>query len=75
MFLSFACSLRKEYELIADKALTTPTNTQHLMELKEAMIKAEEKELPILEEKMIESRHRYQNFSIKAVLVSFFFLF
>ena len=47
--------------MIADKALTTPTNTQHLMELKEAMVKAEEKELPVLEEKMIESRHRYNS--------------
>lgn len=51
-------SLRKDYERIADMALTTPTNTQHLMELKEAMIEAESKELPVLEEKMIEARHR-----------------
>ena len=29
------CSIRKEYEEIVDKALTTPSNTQHLMELKE----------------------------------------
>lgn len=52
-------SLRKEFEVIADKALTTPTNTQHLMELKEIMVKATEKDLPLLEEKMVESRHRY----------------
>ena len=44
--------------MIADRALTTPTNTQHLMELKEAMIKAEEKDLPLLEEEMIKARHR-----------------
>ncbi len=50
--------------MIADKALTTPTNTQHLMELKETMMRAEEKELPILEEKMIESRHRYTNIDL-----------
>lgn len=50
--------LRKQYEFITDKALTTPTNTQHLMELKEYMDKAEENQLPILEKKMVESKLR-----------------
>lgn len=57
LFLPY--SLRKDYERIADLALTTPTNTQHLMELKEAMVEADSKELPLLEEKMVEARHRY----------------
>ncbi len=52
------CSIRKEYEEIVDKALTTPSNTQHLMELKEFVEKAEEKDLVELEEKMVEARHR-----------------
>ncbi len=52
------CSIRKDYEEIVDKALTTPSNTQHLMELKEFVEKAEEKDLVELEEKMVEARHR-----------------
>ena len=51
--------LRKEYELIADKALTTPTDTEHLMTLKEEIAKAVEKTLPELETRIIEARHRY----------------
>jgi len=50
--------LRKGYELIADKALTTPTNTQHLMELKEFVSKAQEKDLPDLQERMMEAGQR-----------------
>ena len=52
-------SLRKEYEAIADRALTTPTSTQHLMELKEYMEKAEAKDVVELTERMSEARHRY----------------
>ena len=50
--------IRKEYEVIADKALTTPTDTQQLMELKEYVEKAEEKDLIDLEERMALAWHR-----------------
>ena len=50
--------IRKEYEAIADKALTTPTDTQQLMELKEYVEKAEEKDLIDLEERMALAWHR-----------------
>ena len=53
--------LRKEYEVIADKALTTPTNTEHLMALKEEIDKVVEKTLPELDTRIIEARHRYCN--------------
>ncbi|CAI8004188.1 Dynein heavy chain 7, axonemal [Geodia barretti] len=52
--------LRKEYEAIADKALTTPTDTEHLMALKEEMSAATEKTLPQLETRVIEARHRVE---------------
>lgn len=51
--------LRKEYEVIADKALTTPTDTEHLMTLKEEIVKVVETTLPELETRIIEARHRY----------------
>ena len=44
--------------MIADKALTTPTNTQQLMELKEFVEKAEEKDLVDLEGRMALAWHR-----------------
>ena len=44
--------------MIADKALTTPTNTQHLMELKEFVSNAREKELPMLQDRMMEAGSR-----------------
>lgn len=50
--------IRKEYEVIAEKALTTPTGTQQLMELKEFVEKAEEKDLVELEDKMALAWHR-----------------
>lgn len=53
--------LRKEYEAIADKALTTPTDTEHLMALKEEISTATEKTLPQLETRVIEARHRCHN--------------
>ena len=54
--------IRKEYEVIADKALTTPTDTQQLMELKEYVEKAEEKDLIDLEERMALAWHRSAKF-------------
>ncbi len=60
MFLcTYNCSIRKEYAEVADKALTTPSNTQHLMELKEFVENAEEKDLVELKDRMIEARHRF----------------
>ena len=53
-----SCSIRKEYELIADKALTTPTDTQTLMELTEFVEKAEEKDLVDLEKRQAIAWHR-----------------
>lgn len=50
--------IRKEYEVIADKALTTPTDTQQLMELKEFVEKAEEKDLVELEDRIALAWHR-----------------
>lgn len=50
--------LRQEYEKIAEKALTTPANTDHLMELKEYIEKVEEKDIFDLEQKMVESMNR-----------------
>ena len=52
--------LRKEYEVVADKALTTPQNTEHLMELTEYMENAEKKTMLELEERMIAARDRVQ---------------
>ena len=50
--------LRQEYEKIAEKALTTPANTDHLMELKEYIEKVEEKDIFDLEQQMVESMTR-----------------
>jgi dynein heavy chain len=44
--------------MIADKALTTPTDTQQLMELKEFVEKAEEKDLVELGDRMALAWHR-----------------
>ena len=44
--------------MIADRALSTPANTEQLMELKQFMVKAEEKDLVQLGERMLEARHR-----------------
>ena len=55
---TFLRRLRKEYELIADKALTTPTDTEHLMALKEEIANVVEKTLPEMETRIIEARHR-----------------
>ena len=45
---------------MADKALTTPQNTEHLMELTEYMENAEKKTMLELEERMIAARDRVQ---------------
>ena len=50
--------LRQEYEKIAEKALTTPANTDHLMELKEYIEKVEDKEIFVLEQRMVDSMNR-----------------
>ena len=50
--------LQKEYEAIADKALTKPANTEQLMTLKEEIEKVVEKTLPELEERIVEASHR-----------------
>lgn len=51
--------LRKAYEEIAEKALTTPANTEQLMELKEYMEKVQQTEMLKLEKKMDEARQRW----------------
>ena len=50
--------LRQEYEKIAEKALTTPANTDQLMELKEYIEKVEEKDIFVLEQRMVDSMGR-----------------
>jgi dynein heavy chain len=52
--------LRKEYEAIADKALTTPTDTEHLMTLTGEIAIVVEKTLPELETRIVEARHRVE---------------
>jgi dynein heavy chain len=52
--------LCKEYETISDKALTTPNNTQQLMELKEYIDGVKNKELPLLDDKIIQAKQRIQ---------------
>ena len=63
MYVHTCYRLRKEYEIIADRALTTPTNTEHLMTLKEEIATVMEKTLPELETKIIEARHRWVDVS------------
>ena len=52
------CRVRLDYEAVADKALTTPTDTAHLMELKEYIENVRNKELHRMEERVIDSRKR-----------------
>ena len=52
--------LRKEYESIAEKALTTPSSTEHLMELKEYIQTVKTKEMIVLEDRIIQARQRIQ---------------
>ena len=50
--------LREAYEAVADKALTTPTDTSHLYELKEYIEKVRSKELQGMEDRVLKSRNR-----------------
>ena len=50
--------LREAYEAVADKALTTPTDTSHLYELKEYIEKVQSKELQGMEDRILKSRNR-----------------
>lgn len=52
--------LRKEYESIAERALTTPNNTEQLMELKEYIQQVQTKDMLVLEDRMIQAKQRIQ---------------
>jgi hypothetical protein len=54
----FFCRLCNEFEEIARKALTTPANTQQLMELKAFMEKVESETMYSLEKKLIQAKNR-----------------
>ena len=58
--LILPCRIRKDYEAITDKALTTPTNTSHLMELKAFVEQAEKKDLCALEGMMEQAMHHME---------------
>ena len=51
-----SCRLCDEFEEIAQKALTTPANTQELMELKTFMEKVESETMYDLERKLIRAK-------------------
>ena len=50
--------LRQECMKISEKALTTPINTDHLMELKEYVERVEEKDFLVIEQRMMDSMGR-----------------
>ncbi|XP_068103443.1 dynein axonemal heavy chain 7-like [Hyperolius riggenbachi] len=50
--------LCKEFEKVAEKAHSTPPNTQELMELKEYIQKFEAQDMQDMEQKLIESKNR-----------------
>ena len=50
----------EEYESIAEKCLTTPSNTAQLMELKKAVEKAETETVFELEKKLFQARMRLE---------------
>jgi len=54
-----AYSLVDEYESISEKALSTPTSTEQLFQLKEEMDAVEEKVLPELQDKVAELLKKY----------------
>lgn len=62
-------SLCDDYELIAEKALTTPANTEQLMELQEYIKKVENDTIFVLEKRLVQAKNRlaflvdYANFS------------
>lgn len=49
-----------EFETIAEKCLTTPTNTAHLMELKAYVQKAENETVLELEKRLMQARYRLE---------------
>jgi dynein heavy chain, axonemal len=52
--------LSAKFGVIADKALETPTSTDHLMELQKYVAKAREKEVPVLTAAVEQSRKRLE---------------
>ena len=56
----FTFSLCEEFEMIAEKALTTPANTAELMELKAYIENVEEKTIYELENKLVQARNRLE---------------
>eukprot|EP00058_Branchiostoma_floridae_P012957 XP_002598445.1 hypothetical protein BRAFLDRAFT_83261 [Branchiostoma floridae] len=50
--------LCEEYELIAEKALTTPSNTQELMDLKQYIEKVEKKDIVEMDKRLEEAKNR-----------------
>ncbi|XP_078701931.1 dynein axonemal heavy chain 7-like isoform X3 [Branchiostoma floridae x Branchiostoma belcheri] len=50
--------LCEEYELIAEKALTTPANTQELMELKQYIEKVEKQDIVEMDKRLEEAKNR-----------------
>ena len=52
------CRLCDDYEMIAEKALTTPANTEQLIELKEFIDKVEKETIFVLEKRLIEAKNR-----------------
>lgn len=54
----FFVRLRQEYAAIADKALVTPSNTEQLMELGEYIQNVKDKEISLLEERVLQARQR-----------------
>lgn len=54
----FSFRLCDDYEQIAEKALTTPSNTEHLMELKAYIEKVESDIIFTMEKRLMESKDR-----------------
>lgn len=72
IYLSFQATnkeLCQEFQEIADKASTTPEDTDHLMRLKEYMDKAEVERLPNLELEVSRSRKKLE-FLIEQTMLS-----
>ena len=68
--LEFNNQLKNECDKITEKALTTPMNTNHLMELKEYMEKVEEKDIFVIEQKMVNSMGRLKILSEYPLIVT-----
>ena len=69
IYIHYFFSLCDDYELIAEKALTTPANTEQLMELQEYIKKVENDTIFVLEKRLVQAKNRlaflvdYANFS------------